>query len=75
MFDDLNGNIYIRPSQDKFFVKPKREENYFELCDYSRYIQAYLNRQIILLLNCLGIKNDIFLKKLEKYEKNLKNEV
>ena len=74
MFDDLNGNIYIRPSQDKFFVKPKREENYFELCDYSRYIQAYLNRQIILLLNCLGIKNDIFLKKLEKYEKNLKNE-
>ena len=74
IFDDLKGNIYIRPSQDKFFVKPKREENFFELCDYSRYIQAYLNRQIILLMNCLGIKNEIFIKKLEKYEKNLKNE-
>ena len=74
IFDDNKGNIYIRPSQDKFFVKPKREENYFELCDYSRYIQAYLNRQIILLLNCLGIKNEIFIKKLDKYEKNLKNE-
>jgi hypothetical protein len=74
MYDDCNSNIYIRPSQNKFFVKPKRTENYFELCDYSRYIQAYLNRQIILLLNCLGIKNEIFLKKLERYEKNLKNE-
>ena len=74
IFDDNNGNIYIRPSQNKFFVKPKRYENYFELCDYSRYIQAYLNRQIILLLNCLGIKNDVFIKKLEKYERNLQNE-
>ena len=74
MFDDNNGNIYIRPSQDKFFVKPKRDENFFELCDYSRYIQAYLNRQIILLLNCLGIKNEIFIKKLSIYEQNLKNE-
>ena len=74
IFDDVKGNIYIRPSQDKFFVKPKKEENFFELCDYSRYIQAYLNRQIILLLNCLGIKNEIFIKKLEKYEKKLKSE-
>ena len=74
IFDDNNSNIYIRPSQNKFFVKPKRTENYFELCDYSRYIQAYLNRQIILLLNCLGIKNEVFIKKLERYEKNLKNE-
>ena len=74
IYDDNKSNIYIRPSQNKFFVKPKRSENYFELCDYSRYIQAYLNRQIILLLNCLGIKNEIFIKKLEKYENNLKNE-
>ena len=74
MFQDFNNNIYIRPSQDKYFVKPKREENYFELCDYSRYIQAYLNRQIILLLNCLGIKNEVFIKKLINYEKNLKSE-
>ena len=74
IYDDYNSNIYIRPSQNKFFVKPKRTENYFELCDYSRYIQAYLNRQIILLLNCLGVKNEIFIKKLEKYEKNLQNE-
>ena len=74
IFDDLNSNIYIRPSQNKFFVKPKRSENYFELCDYSRYIQAYLNRQIILLLNSLGVKNEVFIKKLERYEKNLQNE-
>ena len=74
IYEDNKSNIYIRPSQNKFFVKPKRSDNYFELCDYSRYIQAYLNRQIILLLNCLGIKNEVFIKKLEKYENNLKNE-
>ena len=74
IFDDFNSNIYIRPSQNKFFVKPKRSDNCFELCDYSRYIQAYLNRQIILLLNSLGINNDVFIKKLERYEKNLQNE-
>ena len=74
MFDDLEGNIYIRPSQDKFIYKSKNDEYFFELCDYSRYIQAYLNRQIILLLNCLGIKNEVFIKKLERYEKKLKSE-
>ena len=74
MYNDLSGNIYIRPSQEKFRVEKKEMDNYFELCDYSRYIQAYLNRQVILLMKANGIKDEIFLKKLEEYKSRLNNE-
>ena len=74
MYNDLEGNIYIRPSQQKFEVEIKDIENYFELCDYSRYIQAYLNRQVILLMKANGIKDEIFLKKLNEYKSRLDNE-
>ena len=70
MWDDYSGQIYCRNSQIKFKVE-KKEENYFELCDYSRYIQSYLNRQIILLLNCLGIPKKNFINKLFTYQNKL----
>ena len=70
MWDDDSGQIYCRKSQIKFKVE-KKEENYFELCDYSRYIQSYLNRQIILLLNSLGISKEVFTEKLDKYQNKL----
>ena len=70
MWDDDSGEIYCRKSQIKFKVE-KKEENYFEVCDYSRYIQSYLNRQIILLLNSLGIPKRIFIEKLFAYQNKL----
>lgn len=73
MFDDFSGNIYIRPSQKKFSVNIS-EVQPFELCDYSRYIQAYLNRQVILLLSALKIKDEIFLQKLDDYVSKMNNE-
>jgi RNA-dependent RNA polymerase len=39
MWDDDSGKIYCRDSQIKFHVE-KKDINYFELCDYSRYIQS-----------------------------------
>ena len=74
MYNDFNSNIYIRPSQKKFEIKKDFLNNYFELCDYSRYIQAYLNRQVILLMKANGIKDEIFMKKLEEYNERLNNE-
>ncbi len=74
MYEDFSGKIYIRPSQKKFIVKPEKNDNYFELCDYSRYIQAYLNRQIILLMRTREKKDENFIKKLDDYKKNLENE-
>ena len=74
MYNDFNSNIYIRPSQKKFEIKKDFLNNYFELCDYSRYIQAYLNRQVILLMKANGIKDEIFMKKLEEYNARLNNE-
>ena len=75
MYDDLNGNIYIRPSQEKFKIKNfESQDNYFELCDYSRYIQAYLNRQVILLMRANGIPDGNFMKKLYEYRSHLEDE-
>ena len=75
MYDDLNGNIYIRPSQEKFKIKNfESQDNYFELCDYSRYIQAYLNRQVILLMRANGIPDGNFIKKLYEYRLHLEDE-
>ena len=75
MWDDNSGNIYYRPSQKKFdMLDDKNNFYYFELCDYSRYIQSYLNRQVILLLNALGIKDKIFEDKLFNYQRKLENQ-
>ena len=73
MWNDNSGKIYCRDSQTKFLVK-KKKENYFELCDYSRYIQSYLNRQIIILLSALGIDDKKFLKKLDQYKSRLNDQ-
>ena len=74
IWDDHSGNIYCRDSQVKFKVEPKEKYNYFELCDYSRYIQSYLNRQVILLLSSLGIEDKKFAKKLEEYKTKLNDQ-
>ena len=75
IYDDYSGNIYIRPSQEKFKIKRKvNNSNYFELCDYSRYIQAYLNRQVILLMKANGIPDGHFMKKLKEYRQRLEDE-
>ena len=74
MWDDHSGTIYCRDSQIKFDVEKQKNNNFFELCDYSRYIQSYLNRQIILLLNSLGIADDKFMKKLTDYKSKLNDE-
>ena len=74
MWGDPSGKIYCRESQIKFNVEPDEINNYFELCDYSRYIQSYLNRQIIILLSALGIKDDKFMKKLNDYKNRLNDE-
>ena len=75
MFDDFGGNIYIRPSQEKFRIKNVHPtDNYFELCDYSRFIQAYLNRQVILLMKANGIEDEIFFNKLNDYKRRLESE-
>ena len=75
IYDDFSGNIYIRPSQEKFKIKKiNKMNNYFELCDYSRYIQAYLNRQVILLMKANGIPDGNFMKKLNEYRQRLEDE-
>jgi RNA-dependent RNA polymerase len=48
--------LALRPSMDKF----SSIHYHFEVVTASRYIPFYFNRQIILLLSCLGIGDEVF---------------
>ena len=43
------------------------KEDYFEVCDYAKFNKLFLNRQVILLLNTLGVKDEVFIKKQDKF--------
>ena len=50
--------MLLRPSMDKF---NSPNHNVIEVCGYSAPHKAYLNRQIINLLSCLGVRDDVFI--------------
>lgn len=54
--------VHIRPSQEKF----KAPYNGLETIKVSTFSQATLNRQIIPILNCLGVADDAFMELLEE---------
>ena len=67
--------ILIRDSQKKFDTfENSPQTRFFEVCNYAKFIKCYLNRQIILLLSSLGIKDEIFLKKLNNFNNSLAKE-
>eukprot|EP00835_Amoeboradix_gromovi_P002805 NODE_167_length_16327_cov_0.361597.p1 type:complete len:2533 gc:universal NODE_167_length_16327_cov_0.361597:11222-3624(-) len=49
--------IICRPSMRKYLGHHRA----FELVEYSRPIPCYLNRQIIMILNSLGIRDEVFM--------------
>lgn len=55
------SEVHIRPSQEKF----KGPYNGIEVIKVSRYSHATLNKQIIPILNCLGVEDDVFMTLLE----------
>ena len=58
---ELPGRLVeIRPSQVKF----KANEYYLEVVRGATFTQGYLNRQIILLLSCLGVSDEVFMNHL-----------
>lgn len=64
--------IELRPSQEKFNLKNiKIEGEPFEVCDYSKFIPLFLNKQIILLLSTLSKNreeiNNVIFKKYKEY--------
>ncbi|KAK5111891.1 hypothetical protein LTR62_004623 [Meristemomyces frigidus] len=56
----MGCKIGIRPSQEKFSAK----YHGLEICRYSRFTAAYLNVQIILVLNALGVSSNVFIHKM-----------
>lgn len=65
--------VHIRPSQRKF----ETAHNQLEVIRCSRFSSANLNRQLIIVLSCLGIGDGVFVKKLtemlRRYEQAVKN--
>ena len=54
---NIKTGVYVRKSMNKFFS----DHLSLEVCTYASSHPGYLNRQIILLLNGLGISNSTFL--------------
>lgn len=74
VWPDVPANeVHIRPSQEKF----KAPYNGLETIKVSNFSQATLNRQIIPILNCLGVTDDAFMELLEEelgeYEEAMTN--
>jgi RNA-dependent RNA polymerase len=58
---ELPGRLAeLRPSQVKFIAN----EFFLEVVRGATFTQGYLNRQIILLLNCLGVPDETFMNHL-----------
>lgn len=56
------NEVHIRPSQEKF----KGPYNGIETIKVSKYSHATLNKQIIPILSCLGVKDEVFMELLEE---------
>lgn len=54
--------IEVRPSMIKF----KSDDLGLEIIRCATFSQGYLNRQVIMLLECLGVEDDVFLTLLNK---------
>lgn len=58
----LPKEVHIRPSQEKF----KAPYNGLETIKVSTFSQATLNKQVIPILNCLGVDDQVFMDLLEE---------
>jgi len=72
----FQNQILIRDTQKKFELNKVQfeEKKFFEVCNYSKFIKCYLNRQIILLMNSIGIDESVFIRKLKIYNESLAKE-
>ncbi len=57
------GTIHYRESQEKF----QSDDTALNICSVGNYKEGFLNRQFIILLNTLGVEDEIF----EKIENNI----
>ena len=65
---DVSGQqILTRPSQEKFQTDRSR----LEIIRPATFVRSELNRQLIMLLSCLGIPDDVFIRKLKSMLKDI----
>jgi hypothetical protein len=58
----LPVHMLLRPSMRKFELQTPDARCFVEVCTFSCPRPAFLNRQIILLLNSLGVPDSVFIE-------------
>lgn len=67
-------SVQFRESMKKFDISHQLTDlNEFGIVEVNRIIRGFLNTQIIVLLDYLGIKNEIFISRLARYIDLLRN--
>lgn len=68
MQEGLEGDLLqYRPSMKKF----ESQNTKLEVIRCATFSQGFLNRQVIMLMSCQGVPDDIFMSKLNKAISNL----
>ncbi|KAI9662166.1 MAG: hypothetical protein M1831_002862 [Alyxoria varia] len=64
--------VHIRPSQDKF---PTQHDTQLEIVRLASFTRAQLNRQLINILTCLGVPDNVFIYKQDQQLNELERAV
>ena len=54
------NTVVLRPSMIKYRCKSDEAQKYLDILDYNKYKAGFLNRQVIILLKTLGIRETVF---------------
>ena len=68
-----HDEIHLRKSMIKYQCKHENTSKYLDILDWNKYKAGFLNRQIIILLRTLGIKDSIFQQLQNEHIKKIKS--
>jgi RNA-dependent RNA polymerase len=54
------NTVVLRPSMIKYRCNNPQAQKYLDILDYNKYKAGFLNRQVIILLKTLGIRETVF---------------
>ena len=66
-------SIVLRDSMVKYKCEHNSAARYLDILDWNKYKAGFLNRQIIILLKSLGIRDEIFMKRQSQHIERISN--
>ena len=65
------NTVVLRPSMIKYRCSNPLAQKYLDILDYNKYKAGFLNRQVIILLKTLGIRETVFEELQKTHIKNI----